>query len=219
VGGGRVRVGIVAVLALATTLLAACSSGGSSPGSGFVVLDSPSNSSGLRGTELGAPVAKPALRLTDDTGKPYDLQAATADRLTLLYFGYTHCPDVCPTTMADLGMALRQVSPAVRAKTTVVFVTSDPQRDTPAVLRSWLANFNPAFVGLTGDITAIDAGANAVGVPLEPPVLQPDGSYTVQHGAQVLAFEPDGKARFVYLAGTPIADFVHDLPLLADGTQ
>jgi protein SCO1/2 len=203
--------------ALVGAALAGCGSSGSAGGSGFAV-DSPSNASGLRGDELGTPVAKPDLRLTDDSGNPYGLRASTAGRLTLLYFGYTHCPDVCPTTMADLGAALRQVSPAVKAKTTVVFVTSDPARDTPSVEKAWLANFDPTFVGLTGDLATIDAAAKAVGVPLEPPVRQ-SGTYTVQHGAQVLAFEPDGKARYVYLAGTPIADYVHDLPLLADGTR
>ncbi|MBL7620713.1 SCO family protein [Frankia sp. AgB1.8] len=228
-GFSRTRPGVVAVrrptvallvLAVVGVVLAGCGSGTSSSasGSGWVV-DSPSNSSGLRGTELGAPVAKPDLVLTDTTGKPYDLKAATAGRLTLLYFGYTHCPDVCPTTMADLGVALHQLPAAVQQRTAVVFVTSDPARDTPAVLKTWLANFDTTFVGLTGDLKTIDTAANAVGVPLEPPVRQSDGTYTVQHGAQVLAFEPDGKARMVYLAGTPVADYVHDLPLLASGQQ
>ena len=76
------------------------------------MVDSPSNSSGLRGTELGAPVVKPDLVLTDTMGNPYDLKAATAGRLTLLYFGYTHCPDVCPTTMADRCRA----APAARRR-------------------------------------------------------------------------------------------------------
>jgi protein SCO1/2 len=217
VTAARHLIAALVLLAVAATLASCGSPGGSD--SGLVVADSPSGATGLRGTELGRPVAKPDLRLTDTSGRTYDLRAATAGWLTLVYFGYTHCPDICPTTMADLAAALRQVTTAVRQRTAVVFVTSDPERDTPDVLRAWLGNFDPTFVGLTGDLTTIDAAANTVGVPLEPPVRQADGTYTVQHGAQVLAFEPDGKARMVYLAGTPIADYVHDIPLLANGQR
>jgi len=209
IGVSRVRrLAAVAAALAAATALAACSSGNAS------VDVSGGNSSGMRGTELSAPIAKPDVHLTDAANQPYDLRASTTGKLTLLYFGYTHCPDVCPTTMADIAAALGSVSPDVRAKTDVVFISSDPTRDTPAVLDRWLRQFNPSFVGLTGDVKTIDKVANTVGVPLEPPQRQADGTYTVEHGAQVIAFAPDGQARFVYLAGTQVADYVHDLPLL-----
>ena len=204
---------LLAVLALVLAAVAGCSTGGSSS-KALAIGGGSDSGSGLRGTALGKPIAKPDVHLTDTSGRPYDLRAATAGRLTLLFFGYTNCPDVCPTTMADLAAALQQVGPAVRNRTTVVFVTSDPQRDTPEVLRRWLNSFDSTFVGLTGDLKSVYAAAAAAGVPLEPPRRQPDGGYTVQHGAQVLAFAPDGAARMVYLAGTPIADYAHDLPLL-----
>ncbi len=199
-------------------MLPGCSSSTATTSSGPpVVTDTQSPQGGMRGTALGPPIAMPDTRLTDTTGQPYDVRAHAAGRLTLLFFGYTHCPDVCPTTMADLATALTQVSPAVRKQISVMFVTSDPARDTPSVIHHWLDMFDSTFVGLTGDVKTIDAAAHSVGVPLEPPRRQADGSYTVDHGAQVLAFAPNREARIVYLAGTPVADYAHDLPLLLRG--
>lgn len=200
------RVAAVLTAGLAGALLVAgCSSGGAT------------KTASLRATGLPAPVATPVARLTDTSGKPYDLRARTAGKLTLMYFGYTHCPDVCPTTVADMAAALGMVSPAVRAKTSVVFITTDPARDTPPVLRRWLSQFDPGFVGLTGSVSAITSVADALGVPIEAPQRQSDGSFTVTHGAQVFAFGPDGRAHYVYLAGTQVTDYAHDLPLLLDG--
>jgi protein SCO1 len=202
----------VAAAALAAALAVAAA--GCSAGNASASLNDDGSSSGLRGTELSAPITKPDVHLTDAAGAPYDLRASTAGKLTLLYFGYTHCPDVCPTTMADIAAALGSVSPEVRSRTSVVFISSDPTRDTPTVLGRWLRQFDPTFVGLTGNVKTIDSIADSVGVPLEPPQREPDGSYSVEHGAQVIAFAPSGPARYVYLAGTQVADYVHDLPLL-----
>ncbi|HVV29320.1 MAG TPA: SCO family protein, partial [Mycobacteriales bacterium] len=140
--------------------------------------------------------------------------------LTLLYFGYTNCPDVCPTTMADLGAALRKVPASVARDVRVVFITSDPARDTPAVMRAWLAHFDSGlpvpFVGLTSSISAIDAYGQKLGVALEPPKKDKDGTIEVTHGAQVTAFSPqDGKAHLVWTPGglTP-EQYASDIELL-----
>lgn len=172
----------------------------------------------LRARTLGSAIAKPALTLTDTNGRPYDLRARTDGSLTLLYFGYTHCPDVCPATMANIAIAEKQLA-VVRAKTSVVFVSTDPARDTPSVLKKWLAHFPGGnFVGLTGSERAIYQAAASVGVPLDPPQKQRDGSYSVNHGSQVLAFSPlDAKAHAVFTAETTSDDYAHDLPLLLDG--
>lgn len=178
-----------------------------------------------RGTELGRTLDKPALTLTDTSGQSYDFRARTAGKVTLLYFGYTHCPDVCPTTMADLGRALTKLKPEDRAAVNVVFVTTDPERDTGPALREWLDAFDTTFVGLTGPFDQIQAAAKSVGVALEPPKVAPDGKVTSTHGTQVIAYSPDNIARVIYLAsvgmnpdGTPAGitadDFAHDLPLL-----
>lgn len=204
---GRAR---IAVTACAVGFaLAACSSS-----SGVVQIDDAPKSNGIRGTSLQTPMAKPAMTLTDTSGKPYNLRTATAGKVTFVYFGYTHCPDVCPTTMADLGAVMTQLKPAVRAQVAVVFITTDPARDTSTVLRTWLNQFNTSFVGLTGTWNQINAYASQMDVPLDPPVKQPNGLWTVDHGAAITAFEPDGLARDVYLPGMQVEDYVHDIPLL-----
>lgn len=205
---------LAATLLTVPVLLAGC--GGS--GSGATVSGGTSPASGLRGLALPRPIAKPDVRLTDTAGRPYDLRRETRDRVTLVYFGYTHCPDVCPATMADIAAALSQVKADVKAQVTVVFVATDPERDTPPVLRRWLRQFAPSFVGLTGPLPRVQAAAKALGVPLEDPERQPGGSYAVTHGAQVVAFGRDGLARVLYLAGTDVPDYVHDLPVLVGPT-
>lgn len=218
-----------AALAVAGLLFAAgCSSSdGSNTANGNgapVKITSSGPPSKFRGTELDRPMEKPDLALTDTSGQAYDFKARTAGKVTLLYFGYTHCPDVCPTTMADVARALTKLKPEDRANVNVVFVTTDPERDTGPELRQWLDAFDPSFTGLTGSFETIQAAAKSVGVPIEPPVVK-DGKVTSTHGTQVVAFSPDNRARVVYLAsvgmnpdGTPAGitadDFAHDLPLL-----
>lgn len=104
----------------------------------------------VRGTLLGEPpVPRPALVLPDTTGRPYDLRSK-ADGVTALFFGYTRCPDVCPTTMADLAAARRMLPAPQQSRIEVVFATEDPRRDTRDLLRDWLDRFDPDFVGLIG---------------------------------------------------------------------
>lgn len=163
---------------------------------------------------------KPDLVLTDTTGKPFDLRKETAGRAVLLFFGYTHCPDVCPTTMGDIAVALKAQPKDVRQKTDVVFVSTDPERDTPKALGTWLAAFDADFIGLTGDLAKVKAAAQPLGVMVEDPETQHDGTVMSSHGGQLLGFFPtDDKAHLVYLSGTPVESFSHDLPLLARGKQ
>lgn len=214
----RPALGVLAFIALLAGS-AACSSG-SAPGDAnapaAVVNASPSSL--FDGIVLGTPLPKPAITLTDTTGHPFDLPRRTAGTLTLLYFGYTHCPDVCPTTMADLAATLRLLTPAQRAKISVVFVTTDPNRDTPAVLKAWLGQYSPGFIGLTGPFATIQRAASSVGIAIQKPVPLPGGGYTVTHGAEVLAFDStDGKAHVVYTSGETVAQYRHDIPLLLAG--
>jgi protein SCO1/2 len=165
------------------------------------------------GVLLDTPFTKPALVLTDNHGKPFDLVKQTAGHPVLLYFGYTHCPDVCPTTMSDIALAKSKLSPADQAALRVVFISSDPTRDTPARLNAWLGAMDKSFIGLTGPFTTIQAAARTLGVGIDPPVKEKDGSITVTHGAEVLAFWPkDDKAHVLYMSGTTAAQFQHDLP-------
>ncbi len=179
------------------------------------------SASSLRGDVLDPPVALPAAAgpFTSTAGGTTTLGQLQTRKVMLVFFGYTHCPDVCPLTMADVGQALREADPQVRAATQVVFVTSDPARDTPSVMKEWLSHFDTGlpnkFVGLTAGTGLIDSTAKKVGVPLEPPVKQKNGTYTVDHGAQLLAFQ-NGSAHVLWLSGTSVADYKHDLTQLVE---
>ena len=131
-----------------------------------------------------------------------------------LYFGYTHCPDACPTTMSDLAAALRREPPAVRERVEVVFVTVDPRRDTGPVLRTWLDHFDSSFVGLRGSPRRIAAAELAAGVPLAPPEKVKGSHYSVAHSTLLLPYSPDGIAHVVYTEGFRTGDYAHDMPLL-----
>jgi protein SCO1 len=116
--------------------------------------------------------------------------------------------------MGDIAAALRRVKPDVRRRVEVVFVTVDPHRDTPRVLRAWLDHYNRSFIGLTGSERAIRAAAQQAGVPLPPAPKNQKGSYGVTHSSFVLPFSPDGRAHVVYAQGFHAADYAHDMPLL-----
>jgi protein SCO1/2 len=167
----------------------------------------------FHGVWLDNQLPEPDVTLTDTAGKPFNLRQGTAGRLTLAYFGYTHCPDICPTTMADLSSALRKLTPADRNKIAVVFITTDPGRDTPEVVRSWLASFDTSFIGLTGDYSKIKTAAKTVGIGLEQPASK-SGDYEVTHGAEVVAFDDTHRARLIFSSGTSPGDYATDLPKL-----
>ena len=162
------------------------------------------------------PMPRPSFTLTDTQGRPYDFAAATQGRATLLFFGYSNCPDVCPTTMADIAGALREVPAQVRAKVSVVFVTTDPARDTEAALRRWLDRFNPAFVGLRGTPAQVQRVERLIGVPLAEEDKVPGGGYSVTHSAQVTAYGADDRAHVLYEADAQVSDYRADLPLLVE---
>jgi protein SCO1/2 len=164
---------------------------------------------------LDKPFAKPSQALQDTSGKPFNIASDTRGKITVVYFGYTHCPDVCPLTMSDLSQALERVPAKVRESVDVVFVTTDPARDTGAVIRAWLDKFNSSFVGLTGPMSEIKIAATSLGVPILAKDALPGGGYDVDHGAQVIVFGKDGQGRLLWLSGTSVDDYVHDLERLA----
>ncbi|MFD0275800.1 SCO family protein [Kitasatospora sp. NPDC127111] len=209
--------GAAAVALAAALTLTACGSDGAG-GSGPAKVTQQKADSPYQGTVLSKNFEKPDLQLTDTAGQPYDLRQRTNGRTTLLFFGYTSCPDVCPTTMGDIGVAMKKLSAEERQKVNVVFVSTDPQRDTPQVLRTWLDSMGTDFIGLTGDLAKVKTAAKSLGILIEDPVVNGDGTVTSTHGAQVLAFLPsDDKAHVLYLSGTEEKTYEHDLPLLAKG--
>ncbi|WP_055590989.1 SCO family protein [Peterkaempfera griseoplana] len=215
------RIAAATALALAAALaLGACGSSSPGPAGQQAAVVRTSGDSPYQGTTLTQPFRKPDLVLTDTAGKRFSLREQTAGKPVLLYFGYTSCPDVCPTTMGDIAVAMQKLPAAERDKVQVVFVSTDPRRDTPQRLRSWLASFDSRFIGLTGDLEQVKKAAKPLGILVEDPVVNKDGSVTSTHGAQVLAFLPsDDRAHILYLSQSSVQVFTHDLPLLAKGVQ
>ena len=166
-----------------------------------------------QGLDLGEPMAKPDVVLTDTSGNPYDLQSETRGTVTLLYFMYTTCPDICPIHLAQLANVLAE--PDAPENVQVVAVTVDPERDTPAKLREYLDTFSADFVGLTGTTEELAAAQRAANVPVAVKVPDDELGYTMGHAGQVIAYAPDGFSYVVYPFGTRQSHYVHDLPLLA----
>ena len=171
-------------------------------------------------TALDSPYAKPDLVLTDTHGRSFDLRARTKGRPTLVYFGYTHCPDVCPLTMSNIAVAEKQLPDTVRDKLRVVFVSTDPERDTPHALGTWLKAQDPDFIGLTGDFRAVRAAARQVAISVEPPRKQKDGTIVSTHGTQVIAFSPKTDAGYlVFDEEATVDDYVRVLPKVVRGER
>ena len=160
------------------------------------------------GIDLRDPFQRPSFTLTDTTGASYDFATATAGRPTLLFCGYTNCPDVCPSTMADVALALRDVDPALAEQVQVVFVTTDPAADTPPVLGEYLDRFDAdlptQFVGLTGGQDAIDQAQLSAGVPLAEDAGR-------LHSSLLLLYGADDEAHVAFDAGNTARDIADDL--------
>lgn len=147
-------------------------------------------------TDISGHLPDLKLSLTADSGRALD-QRAFAGQVVLLYYGYTHCPDVCPTTLAKLVGVVQELGSAAR-DVKIVFVTVDPARDTPQALRAYVSAFDPAHaVGLTGDSAAIEGLAKRYRVAYEAGRQSADGNYEVTHSAAVYIFDRQGKARLI----------------------
>ena len=171
-------------------------------------------SAGFRGAYLTDPYQMPDVSLTDTNGRAYNLASSPSKLVTLVFFGYTHCPDVCVGVLSDVAMALSRMAPGDRDQLQLLFVTTDPARDSGPAIRRYLDRFDPSFVGLTGDLDTITAVAGQVGVEISGRNRLPSGGYEVGHSAQVIGFDRDGRGLVVWTPGTPIADLKHDFALL-----
>ncbi|CAD6531208.1 hypothetical protein LMG28727_02781 [Paraburkholderia kirstenboschensis] len=154
--------------------------------------------------------------LPDTSGKIRTM-ADYKGKVVVLFFGYTHCPDVCPTTMAELSQALQQLGPEDAKRVQVLFVTVDPERDTDALLAQYVPAFNPTFVGLRpADEAQLKKVAKDFRVYYaKVPGKTPD-SYTMDHTAASYVFDPEGKLRLFARDGQGAAPWVHDIKLLLD---
>ncbi|MFD7436922.1 SCO family protein [Streptomyces sp. NPDC059861] len=208
-----------ALLAAATLTLSACGSGNDDSGSPVSVVSEEGGGDARAATVLDQPFEKPDLVLTDTKGGKYDLRKETAGRPTLIYFGYTNCPDVCPLTMNNIAVAKTKLPEADQDELRIVFVTTDPDRDTPAALGKWLKGIDPQAVGLSGDFATIQAAARSLGISIEPPHKE-KGEIVSTHGTQVVAFSPKTDAGYVlYGEDATVDDYIKDLPKLAKGEK
>ena len=197
------RRGLPALLAgmVAAALLTAC--GGEASGS-----------AGLHGA-THAPYPVPAAPLTDTAGRPYSLVRDTDKALTLVFFGYSHCPSICQTVMSSLAVALQRLDAADRKDVDVVFVTTDPARDTPSELRRYLDRFDPSFIGLTGDIHTIAAIGKPLAVYVAEGQKLPTGGYDLNtHSTQVSAIDSHDRSRVLWTMDTSPAQFADDIHTL-----
>lgn len=207
-----------AALAVAAALtLTACGSSGKT--SQAIADVSQQDQKQKAATVLDPPFQKPDLVLKDTHGKTFDLRAETRNKPTLIYFGYTHCPDICPLTMSNLAIARKSLPAAERAELQVVFITTDPERDTSAELAKWLPSAgDPSFIGLTGDFKTIQAGAKKLGIGIDPPQKQKDGTIVSTHGAQVIAFSPKSNGGYLLYGDDTTPDaYAKDLPKIIKG--
>lgn len=167
----------------------------------------------LQGVLIDPAQPKPDFVLTDTEGQQYDFAAETEGKLTLLYFGYLNCPDICPVHLAQIAETFDQ-HPDVARDAEVVFVSVDPNRDSPEEIRAFLDNFDTRFVGLTGTLKELEAAQTAANVPVAQFVG--DGEdYTVNHAGQVIAFAPDGLNHSVYPFGVRQSQWSNDLQILS----
>jgi protein SCO1/2 len=184
---------------LAGVLLSACDSKGPT----FEATD-------ITGAELGR-----ELRLTDHTGTPRTL-ADFHGKVLVVFFGFTHCPDVCPTTLAELARA-RKLLGADAERVQVVMVTVDPARDTADVLRQYVTALDPTFLGLTGDADAIARTAREFKIFYQKSAGSSPDTYSVDHSSGTFVFDPTGRVRLLVGYGQGAEVFAHDIRQLLKG--
>lgn len=165
----------------------------------------------LHGESLDPPFRVAGTPLTDTSGEEYSLTASTDKPLTLVFFGYTHCPDICQVVMSSLASALTRLDEEDRDRVDVVFVTTDPARDTGEVLRDYLDHFDPTFIGLTGDLDTITAVGKPLAVSVETGEKLPSGGYDVVHGTHVTGIDSADEAPVYWPQETSAAEFADDI--------
>jgi protein SCO1 len=167
----------------------------------------------LHGQVLDPPFTVSKQALVDTDGQPYSLATSTDKRLTLVFFGYTNCPDICGTVMGNLASAMTRLDDRDRDQVDVIFVTTDPARDTGPVLRRYLDRFDKSFIGLTGPIDEIAAVGKSVAVGMGEKL--PTGGYDVNtHTTQVTGIDSDDQAPIYWDRSTSSLQFAQDIHTL-----
>jgi protein SCO1/2 len=167
----------------------------------------------FRSTDIsGAPYGH-ALALTDHTGKPRRLEDFRG-KAVVLFFGFTHCPDVCPTTLAEIALAMKQLG-ADAERVQVLMVSVDPERDTPESLGKYVTAFDPRFLALRGDLAATKKVADEFKIYFEK--AKSGESYTVNHSVQSYVIDPQGRLRLLVRHDRIGRDLAEDLRAILKG--
>lgn len=167
----------------------------------------------LRGTEFVPAKPAPEIELTQGNGSSFQLSELRG-QVVLLYFGYTFCPDVCPTTLSDLRRVKSDLGDD-SSRVRVLFVTVDPERDTFEKVGEYMALFDPSFIGLSGSTDELERVWDAYGIYREETEFPNSASgYLVNHTARVYLIDQDGNLRLSYSYGTPPEDIEHDIKIL-----
>lgn len=199
---------------LVSAAVTGCTSSGDSRLSGEMRIHTTADPDAFRGVVPGRPFVQPDLTFVDTEGLEFNLATDTRKPATLVFFGYTHCEDVCPLVLAAAASALNRLDVQTREGVQVVFITTDPARDTPSAIRRYLDRFDPSFVGLTGEMSVIKEAARKLGVPIAGRSPFPGGGYAVGHGAMLVGFDVEGRGRVIWPEGTPVGDLRYDITKL-----
>jgi protein SCO1/2 len=178
----------------------------------------PGNDGGFRGFVMSPPRPAPAIPLATSAGEPFSLEAARG-RVVMLFFGYTYCPDVCPMALGRMAAAL-DVLGADADRVLPVFVSVDPERDTPQVLDRYTKAIHPRIVGVTGDDATLREIARSYNVAYERDPVPAGASqalYTITHSSTVFLVDPQGRLRAGFLDPYSAEDLAHDVRLLLGG--
>lgn len=185
-------------LVLAGMGLAACDGGGQAQ---------------YRGSDITGAGFGRSLSLTDHNGRRVSLETFRG-KLVVLFFGYTHCPDVCPTTLGDMAQAIKLMGPGAGGKVQVLFVTVDPARDTPEILKAYVPYFDESFLGLHGTQEEVARAAGEFKVMYRKHVEPGATSYLVDHSAGSYVLDEKGRLRLYLPFAHPPRDIAHDLSTL-----
>lgn len=168
-------------------------------------------------TDVSGHLPDLAFQLTEDTGQSVSA-AAFAGRTTLVYFGYTHCPDVCPETMARLMQVLEKLPAADAKQVRILFISVDPARDTPEALHAYVGAFDAEHIrGLTGTNAQVEALAKRYRIAYQMEKRDPKGNYEVTHSSAVYIFDRAGHARLLATSGDSPDAIAHDLRRVIEG--
>jgi protein SCO1/2 len=194
-------------------LVTACGSSGSAETPAVITS---SDDDGYHGVLLDRPYAVPGLTLTDTGGRPFEL--ADQRKRTLVFFGYTNCPDICQVVMSTIASAMVKLSKEEQEQLQVAFVTTDPARDTRAALRTYLDRFDSDYIGLTGPLERIDQLGNTMDIHIKKGRPLPSGGYEVDHSTVVVSVS-GGQGDLVWTGATSPAEMAEDLrEILEAGT-